>query len=235
MRAEWMILALATGCGGAFYNAGEPTQQATAAPPAPIGVRADMPQINALGKCLQARDASNGSPVEIADCDGSTRQAWSMSLDGELHNGLGKCLSVPETWDTGTFLIMWDCFPAFPRQAFLVYRPWVPPQSIQILGKCVDVDPNGMVVLWDCVQGAPGQAWYMARPTWPVIGPPTAATGGGLTLLSSYEDTSWITAPQLSPDRTMLLFDVRSWDGRTGRVESINPATGQQHMLLTPT
>ncbi|MEE4543087.1 glycosyl hydrolase [Streptomyces sp. V4-01] len=63
------------------------------------------------GKCVDVAAASstNGTAVQLYDCNGSTAQSWTIGTDGTIR-ALGKCLDVTgQGTANGTKLQIWDC------------------------------------------------------------------------------------------------------------------------------
>ncbi|MFJ5259843.1 glycosyl hydrolase [Streptomyces sp. NPDC088387] len=63
------------------------------------------------GKCIDVAggNTTNGTPVQLNDCNGSTAQTWTVATDNTLR-ALGKCLDVTGQGTTnGTPLQLWDC------------------------------------------------------------------------------------------------------------------------------
>ncbi|MER6301399.1 ricin-type beta-trefoil lectin domain protein [Kitasatospora sp. NPDC001539] len=115
------------------------------------------------GKCVDIANASttNGTAVQLYDCNSSNAQKWTFEPDGSLR-ALSHCLDATGRGTAnGTPLQIWDCGNGAPQQNF-VLRPdgtLYNPAS----GRCVDL-PGGTATntarlqLWDC-NGTPAQKW----------------------------------------------------------------------------
>ncbi|MEU1268406.1 ricin-type beta-trefoil lectin domain protein [Streptomyces sp. NPDC005799] len=113
------------------------------------------------GKCLDVANGSsaNGTPADIAACNGSTAQQWSSPSDGTLR-ALGKCLDATGRGTAnGTKIEVWDCNGGGNQQWQAYNGGYRNPAS----GRCLD-DPGSsttdgtQLVLWDCHGGA-NQQW----------------------------------------------------------------------------
>jgi mannan endo-1,4-beta-mannosidase len=63
------------------------------------------------GKCIDVAGASttNGTAVQLWDCNGSTAQRWTIGTDNTIR-ALGKCLDVTgQGTGNGTKIQLWDC------------------------------------------------------------------------------------------------------------------------------
>lgn len=94
-----------------------------------------------LGKCMDAPNwqSSDGTNVELWDCNGGTNQVWILGTDGTIRPAFDqtKCLDLPN-WQTnnGTLLNLWDCNGGSNQQ-------WSLDSALRGYGgKCVD-DPSG--------------------------------------------------------------------------------------------
>jgi ricin-type beta-trefoil lectin protein/cellulase (glycosyl hydrolase family 5) len=115
------------------------------------------------GRCLDvtSQATSNGTPVEVWDCNGGTNQQWSSLSNGALQVYGNKCLDVPGHATTpGTKVEIWDCNGGTNQQ-------WTLNADGTIVGResglCLDVSgagtANGTAVdLWNCT-GAGNQKW----------------------------------------------------------------------------
>ncbi|MEV8034992.1 RICIN domain-containing protein [Streptomyces sp. NPDC002742] len=89
-------------------------------------------------KCLDAKGSANGTPVVLADCDGTTSQLWTIEgfygsgadLGAYLlvHRGSGRCLDAgnpafPTPPPTGARLQIWDCI-SKPNAPWHVNQDW---------------------------------------------------------------------------------------------------------------
>ncbi|MEU3342122.1 ricin-type beta-trefoil lectin domain protein [Streptomyces sp. NPDC002144] len=113
------------------------------------------------GKCLDVGNGSsaNGTPADIAPCNGSNGQQWSSLSDGTLR-ALGKCLDATGRGTAnGTKIEVWDCNGGGNQQWQAYNGGYRNPAS----GRCLD-DPGSsttdgtQLVLWDCHGGA-NQQW----------------------------------------------------------------------------
>ncbi|MER7673139.1 ricin-type beta-trefoil lectin domain protein [Kitasatospora sp. NPDC096128] len=115
------------------------------------------------GKCIDIAGAvtTNGTAVQLYDCNGSNAQKWSFEPDGTVR-ALGGCLDATGAGTANTTpLQIWTCGNALPNQIFLprpdgsLYNP--------ASGRCVDL-PGGTAAntarlqLWDC-NGSNAQKW----------------------------------------------------------------------------
>ena len=70
--------------------------------------------LRALGKCMDvsAAGTSNGTPIQIYDCNGTGAQRWQANADGTLRNPVSnKCLDASgNSSANGTRLQIWECF-----------------------------------------------------------------------------------------------------------------------------
>ena len=122
-------------------------------------------QITGLtGKCLDVQNAStsNGTPIQLYDCNGSGAQRWTLAADSTMH-ALGKCLDVHNGGTaSGTQVQLYDCNGSGAQQ----WKPQangsvVNPQS----GRCLDVRNAGTsngtpVQIYDCNSSA-AQQWNL--------------------------------------------------------------------------
>jgi triacylglycerol esterase/lipase EstA (alpha/beta hydrolase family) len=114
-------------------------------------------------KCVDVRQSatSNGTPVQIYDCNGTGAQIWAHSSNGStLLTALGKCLDVTgASSSSGTKVELWDCNTG-TNQHWAIGSD----HTLQSLGKCLDV-PNSnttngnQLQIWDC-NGTAAQRWY---------------------------------------------------------------------------
>ena len=113
-----------------------------------------------LGKCMDAPNgqSSDGTNVNLYDCNGGTNQVWILGADGTIRPAFDqtKCLDLPD-WqtDNGTLLNLWDCNGGSNQQ-------WSLDGDSAIRGygaKCVD-DPSGStdngvsLLYYDCNGGS---------------------------------------------------------------------------------
>jgi Ricin-type beta-trefoil lectin domain/Bacterial alpha-L-rhamnosidase 6 hairpin glycosidase domain len=117
------------------------------------------------GLCMDVRDAStsNGTPVQLYNCDGTNAQQWNVVTADNSLRSLGKCLDVTGGDTTnGTLVDLYTCN-ATGAQV------WVPQANGELLnpqsGRCLD-DPNSSTTwgtqleIWDCNDGA-NQKWTL--------------------------------------------------------------------------
>jgi glucosylceramidase len=112
--------------------------------------------------CLDDRSASltNGNPVQIYTCNGSTAQSWTANSNGTLTD-LGKCLDVTGAGTAnGTLVDLYDCNGTGAQQ-------WQAQSNGELVntnsGKCLDdtgfsTTPGTQVQIWACGGGA-NQQW----------------------------------------------------------------------------
>ncbi|MFG1866411.1 lectin [Microbispora bryophytorum] len=115
------------------------------------------------GRCLDVTEASqtNGTQVEIWDCNGQSNQQWTSTSAGELRVYGGKCLDVNGAGTAdGTSVIIWDCN-GQNNQKWRLNSDG----SITAVGanKCLDVSGNGTangtkVQIYTC-NGQNNQKW----------------------------------------------------------------------------
>ncbi|MGW7427058.1 ricin-type beta-trefoil lectin domain protein [Streptomyces sp. NPDC054813] len=113
------------------------------------------------GKCLDVNGGStaNGTAADIATCNGSDAQQWSVLSDGTLR-ALGRCLDATGRGTAnGTRIEIWDCNGGSNQQWQAYNGGYRNPAS----GRCLD-DPGSstadgtQLALWDCNGGA-NQQW----------------------------------------------------------------------------
>ncbi|MEV8379158.1 family 16 glycosylhydrolase [Kribbella sp. NPDC056861] len=122
-------------------------------------------QINGIaGKCLDVAGSgtTNGTKVQIWDCNGTGAQKWIRAGDGTIR-ALGKCLDIANSSTAnGATVRLWDCNGSPGQQwAYSGAQDIVNPAA----DKCLDVANNSStsgarVQLWRCV-GTPNQKWRM--------------------------------------------------------------------------
>ncbi|MFG1615750.1 lectin [Nonomuraea wenchangensis] len=115
------------------------------------------------GRCLDVSGAAqtNGTPVQIYDCNGQANQRWEATGAAELRVYGGKCLDVSGRGTAdGTQVVIWDCNGQNNQQ----WR-FNADGSITAIGanKCLDVPnystANGVrLQIWSC-NGAANQRW----------------------------------------------------------------------------
>jgi len=146
------------------------------------------------GKCVDIAAASNtnGTPVQLYDCNGTAAQQWTVSSDGTLR-ALGKCLDLTDRGTAdGTTAQLWDCTGGSNQQ-------WVVTAAHDIVNpaanKCLDVtggnSANGTrLQIWTCT-GAANQKWN--APT----GSTTPPSTGGFVVTEAQFD-------QMFPNRNFF-------------------------------
>jgi hypothetical protein len=142
-----------------------------APPPPPPSGGATGPITGIGGKCVDvnAANSSNGTAIQLWDCNGTDAQKWTVRADGTL-NALGKCMDVTAAGTgNGTPIQLYDCN-GTGAQVWRVRTDGtlVNPQS----GRCLDASgwntANGTrLIIWDCHGGA-NQQW--AVPAGPITG-----------------------------------------------------------------
>ncbi|MEU8271090.1 ricin-type beta-trefoil lectin domain protein [Sphaerisporangium sp. NPDC049002] len=115
------------------------------------------------GRCVDVTGASqtNGTQVQIWDCNGQTNQRWTLTSAGELRVYGGKCLDLTGAGTAdGTQVQIWDCNGQTNQQ----WR-FNTDGSITAVGanKCLDAPnystANGVKLqIWSC-SGAANQRW----------------------------------------------------------------------------
>jgi hypothetical protein len=133
---------------------------AVAGPPPPVSGSLVSAQ---SGRCLDVPNASttNGTRVEIWDCNGGGNQQWTRLSNGELQVYGNKCLDVGgHATAAGSPVSIWDCNGGANQQ-------WTFNSNGSIVGVesglCLDVTgqatANGTLVeIWTCSGGA-NQVW----------------------------------------------------------------------------
>jgi hypothetical protein len=129
------------------------------------------------GLCLDDENDSttNGNPIDVWGCNGTTAQQWTPSNGAMMVNG--SCLDVVGNTSTadGTLVDLWGCNGG-------ANQVWEPQANGELLnpqsGKCLDdpgsnTTPGTQLEIWDCNDGA-NQQWTLP----PVIGPVAAGVGG---------------------------------------------------------
>lgn len=116
-------------------------------------------------KCLDVNggNTSDGTRVQIWDCNGSFAQAWAVQVDGTVRLG-GKCLDlVGGGTANGTLTQLWSCHGGGNQF-------WSPQANGTLLnpasGRCLDLPAgntaNGTrIALWDC-HGGTNQRWLLS-------------------------------------------------------------------------
>ncbi|WP_426505509.1 ricin-type beta-trefoil lectin domain protein [Dactylosporangium sp. McL0621] len=139
-------------------SASTPTATATTTPPSGGAVLRGV----GSNRCLDVPGASqtNGTKVQIWDCNGGTNQSWTLN-NGALQVYGNKCLDVPgHATAAGTRIAIWDCNGGANQQWRLNSDGTV--VGVQS-GLCLDVvgagTANGTEVeIWGC-NGGTNQKW----------------------------------------------------------------------------
>ncbi|MFI9269705.1 lectin [Kitasatospora sp. NPDC052896] len=120
----------------------------------------------AAGKCVgvQRGDDADGTPVQLAECDGTAAEQWTVAPDGSVR-ALGKCLDIQQSGTAaGTPVQLYHCNGTGAQQ-------WWPRPDGALLnppsGRCLDLPKNDTtsgtrLQLWDC-NGSAAQRWTVPR------------------------------------------------------------------------
>ncbi|MFI5835736.1 glycoside hydrolase family protein [Micromonospora sp. NPDC051300] len=139
----------------------------------------DATIVGAGGRCVDVpwAQTANGTPIQVADCNGTIAQDWSHDGSGSVR-ALGKCLDVAgSVWADGTRIQLFDCNGTGAQQWRITDGQLVNAGS----GKCLDTpgDADGTHLrLWTCT-GSPTQRWS-------VPGAPRPAAGAGKKGVSAW-------------------------------------------------
>jgi hypothetical protein len=115
------------------------------------------------GRCLDAPNTTNGTQVQLWDCNGQANQAWTATSGRQLTLAGGKCLDAYGRGVTpGTAVIVWDCNGQSNQQWNVNANGTV--TGVQS-GLCLDANGQGTangtkVVLWTC-NGQANQQWSL--------------------------------------------------------------------------
>jgi non-reducing end alpha-L-arabinofuranosidase len=118
------------------------------------------------GRCVDVPNSTttNGTQVQLYDCNGQTNQAWTATSSKQLQvYGGGKCLDANNKGTTnGTAVIIWDCNGQTNQQWNLNANGTI--TGVQS-GLCLDANgaatANGTkLILWSCNGGA-NQQWTL--------------------------------------------------------------------------
>jgi glucosylceramidase len=116
------------------------------------------------GKCVDiaAGNSTNGTAVQLYDCNGTTAQQWTVASNGSLQ-ALGKCMDVTSAGTAnGTQVQLYDCNGTTAQQ-------WQHQANGELVntnsGRCLDAtgpsSANGTrLQIWDCTDGA-NQQWNL--------------------------------------------------------------------------
>jgi len=114
-------------------------------------------------KCVDVAGASstNGTAVQLYDCNGTTAQNWTVASNGSLQS-LGKCMDVTSAGTAnGTKVQLYDCNGTASQVWTKSGSTLVNPQS----GKCLDATGNSSangtrLQIWTCGTGT-NQQWTL--------------------------------------------------------------------------
>jgi len=115
-------------------------------------------------KCVDVKYAntSNGTPVQIYDCNYGSAQIWTRNASGStVITALGKCLDISgSNTGNGTKVQLYECNNTDAQKWTINPTD----HTIRGLGKCLD-DPGSNITnftqlqIWDC-NGTAAQRWY---------------------------------------------------------------------------
>jgi mannan endo-1,4-beta-mannosidase len=116
------------------------------------------------GKCVDVAAASttNGTAVQLYDCNGTTAQQWTVGTDGTIR-ALGKCLDVTgQGTANGSLIQIWDCNGSSAQQwAAQTNGHLRNPQSARDLDLPAGNTTNGTrLQIWDTNTNA-WQIWHL--------------------------------------------------------------------------
>ncbi|MER5642788.1 ricin-type beta-trefoil lectin domain protein, partial [Kitasatospora sp. NPDC002227] len=116
-------------------------------------------------KCIDDNGAgqTNGSTIQILDCNGTPAQQWTVNANGSL-NVMGGCLDNTNGINANGNVVHWYTCNGSPAQV------WIPRADGSIYnpntGRCLDL-PSGNTTngnplqIWDCTAGSPVQRWIV--------------------------------------------------------------------------
>ncbi|MFC8349165.1 ricin-type beta-trefoil lectin domain protein [Streptomyces sp. NPDC057280] len=121
--------------------------------------------VGLAGKCLDVAggSATNGTAVQLYDCNGSTAQQWTVQSDGSVR-ALGKCLDVTSaSVADGAKVQLYDCNGTGAQQ--WSYNASTGDVVNTAANKCLDVTGNSSAngaraQIWSCT-GAANQKWHL--------------------------------------------------------------------------
>lgn len=121
--------------------------------------------VGLASKCLDVAGASttNGTAVQLYDCNGSTAQQWTVGTDGTVR-ALGKCLDVTSASTAdGAKVQLYDCNGTAAQQ--WSYNSATGDVVNTAANKCLDVTGNTSTngtraQIWTCT-GAANQKWHL--------------------------------------------------------------------------
>ncbi|MFG2938968.1 ricin-type beta-trefoil lectin domain protein [Streptomyces sp. NPDC048282] len=121
--------------------------------------------VGPAGKCLDVAGGSstNGTAVQLYDCNGSTAQQWTVQSDGTVR-ALGKCLDVTSgSTADGAKVQLYDCNGTGAQQ--WSYSSSTGDVVNTAANKCLDATGNSSAngtraQIWSCT-GAANQKWHL--------------------------------------------------------------------------
>ncbi|MDV9169860.1 ricin-type beta-trefoil lectin domain protein [Streptomyces sp. W16] len=121
--------------------------------------------VGLASKCLDVAGGSttNGTAVQLYDCNGSTAQQWTVGTDGTVRS-LGKCLDVTSASTAdGAKVQLYDCNGTAAQQ--WSYNSSTGDVVNTAANKCLDVTGNvstngTRAQIWTC-SGAANQKWHL--------------------------------------------------------------------------
>lgn len=121
--------------------------------------------VGLASKCLDVAGGSttNGTAVQLYDCNGSTAQQWTVGTDGTVRS-LGKCLDVTSASTAdGAKVQLYDCNGTAAQQ--WSYDSSTGDVVNTAANKCLDVTGNSSTngaraQIWTCT-GAANQKWHL--------------------------------------------------------------------------
>jgi lysophospholipase L1-like esterase len=115
------------------------------------------------GRCVDVTGVvtTNGTQVQLWDCNGQTNQAWTYTASRQLMVYGTKCLDAPGQ-STGTAVVIWDCTGQAGQQWAVNTNGTVTNAQS---GLCLDANGRGTangtkLILWTC-NGQPNQQWAL--------------------------------------------------------------------------
>ncbi|MFF1608956.1 ricin-type beta-trefoil lectin domain protein [Amycolatopsis sp. NPDC058278] len=144
------------------------------------------------GKCVDVAGASttNGTAIQLYDCNGTNAQQWTVGSDGSLQ-ALGKCLDVTSAGTAnGTTIQLWDCNGSTAQK-------WTANAAKNLVGtgsgKCLDATGNSSangtrLQIWTCASTA-NQQWTLPA------GGTTPPPGPGAMAVAPYLYNGWGDPP----------------------------------------
>ncbi|KAL1745739.1 ricin B lectin domain-containing protein [Schizophyllum fasciatum] len=117
------------------------------------------------GKCLEVYgNIANGSPIEIADCDGTNSQYWVLSRGSTTVKlaGTNFCLDAGTDIANGAGMKLWQCYEGLAQQTW--YYTDDGRIAVQGSGQCLDLtrgilDDGNVMQSWACTDGNTNQIW----------------------------------------------------------------------------